>query len=344
MNSNYKYNKILRLTLSDIAQKANISKMTVSRALTGKGRIAKETSEKIQHIANEMGYEPNLVARSLSSKCSRVIGVIIPRTISIFLDNFNAQVLSGVMDVADRNGYRIMMLPVEPHQEKETQYLIHARSNLLDGMALLRSKIGDPNLPQLAESGFPYILINNKMVLDTYNFVDTENVMGAKTAVRYLYECGYRRIAFIMGPIDETNCLDRLQGYKEALSEFGLEYRDEWVENGGFDKQIAYECTGKLLKSKKIPEAIFCSDDEMAVGAMERLKKEGFSIPGDMALIGFDDQEFSKYLRPALTTIRQPMHEIGEIAVELLIKLIEGIVNPPVHEILGVELVVRESC
>ncbi len=333
-----------RITMHDIAVQANVSTMTVSRALSGKGRISQKTAERIKKIARDLGYEPNLIAQALSSKRSYNIGVIIPRQIPVFLDNFNAQVLTGILNITDLYGYRITFVQVDPEQKDENRYLKHAANNMLDGLILLRSKIGDPNIPRLAEKNFPYIMVNHKMNPDLYNFVDTENVTGAKLAVEYLYNRGYRRIACVVGAMDETNSLDRMNGYREAVRDLNLPYDDSLIVYGEFSDKIAYENIGKLLKEKIKPDAIFCSDDVMAAGVINRIKSEGLSIPEDIAVIGYDDQQFTEYLKPRLTTIQQPMEAIGESAAELIIRLIEKSINPPVHKILNVRLIERESC
>jgi len=333
-----------KVTMNDIAKRANVSVMTVSRALSGTGRISKKTAERIKSIANEIGYEPNLIARSLSSKRSNNIGVIIPRRIPVFLDNFNAQVLTGTLEIADLHGYRVTFIQVDPEQKDEYRYLKYAATNMFDGVILLRSKIGDPNIPKLAEMNYPYIMVNHKMNPDIYNFVDTENVSGAKLAVKHLYDKGYRRIACVAGAMDETNSIDRLNGYREMVRELGLPYDDSLMVYGEFSNDIAYRNIGKLLKEKIRPDAIFCSDDVMAAGVMNRIKAEGFSVPDDIGVIGYDDQQFTEYLKPRLTTIRQPMKEIGVLAAEILIKLIQNSIKPPVNKIMEVDLVERESC
>ena len=154
----------MKTTISDIARKANVSKMTVSRVLSGKGHVAPETYKRIKKIIDEEGYQPNWIARSLASRRSMILGVIIPKIEHMFLDNYIAQILSGVTDVALRNNYRIMLCPIEPKFNQDSEYLNVARSKLLDGMILLKTKIEDPNIAVLAKSGFPFVLINQTKI------------------------------------------------------------------------------------------------------------------------------------------------------------------------------------
>ena len=333
----------MKITIADIAEKAKVSKMTVSRVLSGKGPVSKKTANRIKKIIDEMGYQPNLIARSLSSKQTMIIGVIIPKIQKMFFDNYIAQILSGITDVALQNNYRIMLCPIEPNPDQSMEYINLAKSKLFDGMILVKAKIDDPNINALADSDFPFVLVNYKKFSKKINFVDSHNVDGATMAVKYLYDSGHRDIAFVAGSTDETNGRDRLKGYLAAMKNLGLEYKDEWIIYGDFDKEKAFQESGKLLQSGKRPTAIFCSDDSMAMGVIERIKKEGLSVPRDIAVIGFDDIEISEYFRPALTTIRQPIYELGKTASQALLNLINGTQKTPFHKLLDVKLIKRES-
>ena len=333
----------MKVTIDDIAKKANVSKMTVSRVLSGKGPVAKKTSARIKQIIDELDYQPNLIARSLSSKKSMILGVIIPKIEHMFLDNYIAQILSGVTDIAIQNNYRIMLCPVEIKEDRNTDYLNLARSKLFDGMILLKTKDNDPNIPVLADAGFPFVLVNYKRYSKNINFVDSQNYKGAKIAVEYLHESGHRDIAFVAGTMDETNAKDRLKGYQDAMTDLGLSYDDDRIVYGDFNKKTAYQEAVKFFKRRKKPTAVFCSDDYMAIGVMERIKEEGLSIPDDVAVVGFDDIELAAYVKPALTTIRQPIYKLGKTAAEVLLKLINGDQKKAIHKLLNVELVKRAS-
>jgi len=334
----------MKITLADIAQKANVSKMTVSRVLSGKGQVAKETYDRVMKIVEEFGYQPNWLARGLASKRSMIIGVIIPKIEHMFLDNYITQVLTGVVDIAVENNYRIMLCPVETKPHGNSEYLNVARTKLLDGMILLKTKVNDPNIETLANAGFPFVLVNHKKYSKKYNFVDSKNIQGAKLAMEYLYQHGHRKIAFVSGSLDETNGKDRLKGYIESLERFGLLFKEEWVVYGDFNKNKAYRFSEKLfLDKKKMPTAIFCADDYMAIGVMQRIKEIGLRVPEDIAVIGFDDIELAAYVKPALTTIRQPIYELGKTSTQILLNLINDKQKTPVHRLLDVELIKRES-
>ncbi|MBA7701110.1 Catabolite control protein A [subsurface metagenome] len=332
-----------KVTIADIARLANVSHMTVSRVLNEKGLVAKETAERVRKIINEVGYQPNLIARSLTSKQSMLIGVSIPRTESI-LDEYIAQVLSGVLTIIKDNNYRVMLFLVDLDREQDTLYVDIIRRNMIDGLLLFKTKVDDPKLTVLAKSGCSFVLINHKIIDEEYNFIDTRNEQGAQIAVEYLYELGHRNIAFIAGSLNETNARDRLEGFRKAMKDFGLPCRDNCIVYGDFNRDKAYNEVGKLLALEDRPSAIFSSDDYMAIAAMQRIKDAGLSVPKDIAVIGFDNIELSDHVQPALTTIQQPLQELGTKSMELLLDLINGRQKTPVNQFLDVKLIKRQSC
>nr|MBC8490938.1 LacI family DNA-binding transcriptional regulator [Candidatus Neomarinimicrobiota bacterium] len=314
-------NKINKITLNDIADKTGVSAMTVSRVVSGKGIVAESTRNKILNAVEQMDYIPNLIARILSSQRTMTIGVIIPKTKQVFLDNYIAQILSGVMTVVKQQDYRLMIYPVEEHEKSSNLYLDIARSKLLDGLIMLKPKINDLNLESLIDSGFPAVLINHRTADQRVNFIDTRNVEGAEIAVNYLFEKGCRHIAFISGSKEESNGIDRLKGYEEAMSRLGLTLNPNWVIDANFDAGRAYQAVDNLLNGQTIPDAIFCADDYMAIAVMERIIERELSVPDDIAVIGFNNIDIAKFTRPALTTIKQPLMMIGKLAAENLIDL-----------------------
>lgn len=333
----------MKILLADIAKKANVSKMTVSRVLSGKGYVAPKTSERVKKIIAELNYHPNLIARSLSSKQTNIIGVIIPKIEQMFLDNYIAQILSGITDVALQNNYRIMLCPIEPKQNQDSEYINLARSKLFDGLILVKTRLDDPNIEILADTNFPFILVNHKKYSKNINFVDSRNIEGTKMAIQYLYNLGHRNIACVAGSMYETNGRDRLKGYKDAMKNYGLEIRDNWIIFGDFNREKTSQESRKLLTTTEKPTAIFCSDDYMAIEIIECIKKKGLSVPKDIAVIGFDDIELAAYVKPALTTIRQPIYELGKTSSQVLLNIIDGKQKTPFHKLLDVKLIKRES-
>ncbi|RKY76658.1 hypothetical protein DRQ07_09960 [candidate division KSB1 bacterium] len=333
----------MRITIADIAKKANVSKMTVSRVINGRGYVAPKTAEKIKKIIDELGYQPNLIARSLVSKSTKIIGVIIPKVEHLFLDNYIAQILSGITDEALKKDYRIILIPVEYSDKSEDKYIKIVKNRLLDGMILLKTIIDDPGIAPLSETQFPFVLVNHKRYSKKINFVDSKNIRGAELAVEHLYSKGYRKIACIAGSLHETNGKDRLRGYLKKLEDLGLEKRDEWIVFGEFRKSVAYHECEKLFKAKILPDAVFCADDYSAIALIEKIKERKLRVPEDIGVVGFDDIELAEYVKPSLTTIRQPLIELGISAAKILFDLIEETRKPPIHKLLNVELIQRES-
>jgi len=331
------------VTLDDISKKAEVSKMTVSRVLTGKGQVAPKTKEKINKIIKELGYQPNLLARSLSSKKTSIIGVVLSKREHMFMFDYTTKVLSGIMDVAIDNDYQLMLCPISTDKDTKGEYERLVRSKMLDGVVLLKRKESDPYISELIDLNFPFVMLNYKKFSDTISFVDSENFHGAQIAVEHLYSKGHRKIAFVRGRIGETNSNDRFLGYQGALSDLGLDFKEDWVINGEFDQEVAYRECDKLLDLEDVPTAIFCADDNMALGVMKRLNEMNVRIPEDMAIVGFDDIQFGSISSPTLTTIRQPIYEIGRRGMEVLMSLINDEDTSAVHELLPVELIKRES-
>ena len=333
----------MNVTIDDIAKKAKVSVMTVSRVLNESGPVAKDTAEKIKKIVKELNYHPNLIARSLSSRKTMTIGVLIPKTEKLFLDNYIAQILSGVTDIAQENNYRITIIPVNHSGEEKLDYSSYIRNKLFDGLILLKAKLNDPNLSKLVDSGFPYIMVNYRKQGANYNYVDSENIKGAEIAVEHLYSKGHRKIAFVAGSMDEVNARDRLKGYKNVLKKYRLPFKDEYVIYGDFNRETAHKESKKLLDLKNRPTAIFSSDDYMALGVIEQIKNYKLSVPKDIAIVGFDNIEIGEFSKPALTTIKQPMYEIGKKSSEALLSLIKKTKKSPLRIMLKTELIVRES-
>ncbi len=332
-----------KVTIADIARRAGVSAMTVSRYLSGKGPVAKATAEKLKAIIAELDYQPNYLARSLSSKKSLIIGVTIPRAEHVLMDNYIAQVISGITDVAQVHDYRIILLPFDNENPQPMEFVNFYRSKLVDGLILLKTFHKDPRIAALASKKIPFVLVNHKYYADAVNFVDVQNQQGVQQAVELLYEKGHRQIAFICGDLRETNARDRLNGFLKSMKKMNIPVRQEWIVEGQFDQKVAYEKSAILFKNEKRPTAVIASDDYMAIGVMQRARENGLKIPQDLSIIGFDDIELSRYIKPSLTTVRQPLLKLGQSAANILLKLINGQIKPPVRRLVKVQLVERET-
>ncbi len=330
-----------KITLKDIAEIAGVTSMTVSRVVSGKGYVKESTRERILRIVKMLDYTPNLLARSLSSMRSRTIGIIIPKTEQIFLDNYLSQILAGVMAELKEKDYRLMIYPVDDEDIAQNGYLGIANSKLVDGIIMLKPRIDDPHLQNLAESGFPYILINHRPENGQYNFIDTDMRAANINVVRYLYEKGCRRIAFVAGSQLEQNGIDQLQGYRDGLQQTGLPFDERLLIYSGAGRANADIDLWTGGSSR--PDAIICTNDYTAIAVIDKLKTRNISVPDEIAVIGFNDIELAKFSSPTLTTVKLPMLRIGKNAAEQLIALIEGEVAEPIKISLELQLIIRES-
>ncbi|HHE54885.1 MAG TPA: LacI family transcriptional regulator [Caldithrix abyssi] len=335
--------KLSKTTIADIAREAGVSAMTVSRYLSGKGPVAKDTARRIQEIIDRSGYQPNYLARSLSSKKSMVIGVTIPRIEHALMDNYLAQVLSGITDAVLLHDYRVMLFPFNPNEGEANEFVNLFRSKIIDGLVLLKTLHGDERIRLLAKNQLPFVLVNHKYYAPHVHFIDVNNEQGMRLVVEYLVKKGHRKIAFVSGDLRETNARDRLNGFVKAMGQNGLEVRDDWIVYGQFNQQIAYERSACLFSDTERPHAVVCSDDYMAIGVIRRIKEIGLRVPEDVVVTGFDDIEIAAYTRPALTTVRQPIEKIGHLAGKILLNLLRDGIKNPVRRLLKVELIVRES-
>jgi len=324
-----------------VADIAGVSSATVSRALNRPEMVAEPTRRKVVAAAEALGYAGNYLARNLRvQKTSNVI-VIVPNIANPFF----SEVIRGIERVAQAHGYCVLLGDIQDNPTRE-----HAYENLLatkraDGLITLC-----PTIPKI-NGGTNGIDLLEEPVVNAcecaegtpMRTVQLDNVGAARKATEYLISLGHRRIGFVTGPDSSPLTKSRLAGYRMALAAAGLSNSERLVARGDFSIQSGIIAAQQLLSLEQPPTAIFCSNDEMALGAMSALKQLGKKVPDDMSLVGFDNIVYAQYFDPPLTTIAQPMQEIGKRAMTMLVEILAG--NPPVNKdvILPFELVVRSS-
>lgn len=331
-------------TIKDIAKKANVSTTTVSRVLNNYSDVSDETREKINKIIEEYNYKPNSIARSLSTSKSNTIGIF-------FTDHFNSglhhpffrEVIYGMEKALGKMGYDILYF-TNRHWGENFSYVEKCRDRNVDGVTLMGVPKDDPNIKKLLKTDIPSVFVDVDIKGDNASYVISDNISGAKKAINYLYDIGHRKIGMIMGIKESKTSKERLLGYKKALERLDLPYNQDWIFNGKYSEEGGYEAAKKMLMLKNPPTAIFSQSDGMAIGAMKAIEEEGLKVPEDFSIIGFDDVEASRYVKPALTTIAQNKEKMGSSASELLIKMIEEDNKNIKPIILPVELIKRESC
>lgn len=330
------------LTLEEVAKRAGVSRSTVSRVINHQPSVSEEVRQRVWEVIRQTDYHPNLAARSLASQRSNVIGLVIPMGVSrLFVDPFFPILIQGVTSTCNAKDYSVMLWLAEP--EYERRMISQIFSNGLIGGVIIASMLMDDSLVSaLSASTLPFTLVGRHPTLDFVSYVDADNHSGAREAVARLLRTGRKRVATITGPQNMIAGYDRLQGYLAALRERGIPFAPELVAYSDFSEMGGYEATKKLILAH--PDGIFAASDSMAVGALRALREARLRVPHDVALIGFDDIPFAAHMEPPLTTIRQPIFQIGAVAAENLIQHIEDGSSQPSRLILPTELVIRSSC
>ena len=330
----------MTVTLAEIAKIANVSVSTVSRALSNKDYPLKEENrQRIRKLAEELGYKPNLVARSLQSNRTHLVGVIVDRMQSPFA----AATVQGIQDGLRHAGYSISIAYSNRDQQLAIEAIHAFYSRQVDGLVILNSWLHTFNDPILALQDRPFVFINRVFGNCRQNCVGPGDRYGAQLATRHLAELGHQRIAYINGMEDWIEAQNRLAGYRDVLTQCGLPVDEDLIRQGDWGVESGYRATQELLALKERPTAIFASNDIMALGAIYAIQDAGLKVPGDIALVGYDDRDFAAWIRPALTTVRMPSYEMGMAAARLLLQQFAGEELEDATEVPG-ELIVRESC
>lgn len=332
-----------KLTIRQIAKLAGVSRSTVSRVLNDHPSVSPEKREQVLHVINETNFHPDPVARSLSSRRSHIIGLVIPLAIrSLFEDPFFPRLIQGVSQGCNAHDYTLSLFLFHSQEEEEKLYRRISCKQWLDGVIVTATRAGTPLIPRLLESQVPFV-IQGRHEDSKVNYVDVDNMTGATAAVTHLLRLGYQRIGTIAGPADNTAAQDRKRGYLAALRDRGRLIDDTLIVNGDFTQSGGYEAMQRLLLHK--PDAVFVASDAMATGALRAIRTAGLAVPDDIALVGFDDLPQSTMIDPPLTTVRQPIQRVGTLAVKTLIDILQnGPDLPPRRLILPTELVIRDSC
>jgi len=357
-----------KLTISDIARLAGVSKATVSRVINQKANVDPVTRERVLRIINEKGFVPSITASGLAGGRSRLIGVLSPP----FTWPFVPEIMRGVAELMEHTSYEIVLYSINPtrgHSDVLDRIIgMRLTSGLL---AILPRKLGK-HLSDLRDHGLPIVVIDDQGPPVDLPWVGINNRESAYEATRHLIELGHRRIAHIQGPVDFRCTAERLEGYTQALLETAITPDPGLIFQGDFTTEGGRACAEQIfsLDASERPSAIFSANDHMAYGILVVAEEYGIRVPEDVAIVGFDDMLLSSYMRPALTTIRQPFYDMGKVAIELLMSfvdpqfsfpddqtykraeaalIVQQLLNnregkEPLHCHLPTRLVVRESC
>lgn len=331
------------LTLEDIAQRAGVSRSTVSRVLNDQPNVRDQVRERVWRVIEQTGYRPNSAARTLASQRSHVIGLVLPLTVSsFFTDPYFPFLTQGIAQACNQYDQTLSLFIVATAEDEKKLYPRIAQRGLLDGVVLQAGAHGDLLSERLTQSSLPIAMIGRPLDPEATSFINVDNVASAVEAVNHLVSLGHQRIATITGPQNTTAGIDRLVGYRRSLKQAGLPDDETLIAYGDFSDDGGYAAMQQLLPAK--PDALFAASDRTAIGAIRAIRAAGLRVPADIAVVGFDDLPLAVQADVPLTTIRQPVEEVGRKAVEMLIDIIEHGNHPPRRILLDTELVIRDSC
>jgi LacI family transcriptional regulator len=327
------------MNIKDVAKIAGVSISTVSLVLNNKLGVSEGTRIRVLAVMEKLNYVPNNIARSLVTKRTASIGLIVPD----ISDVFYAQLGRAVQDAVAKKGYSMILCNSENSPEKEATYLNFLKEKKVDGIIMVPG--GSINSTEIEQIDTPIVFVDRYTKGVDISYVGVDNEKGGYEATKHLIKLGHERVGCICGPNGASSSEERIAGYKKALAESGLRYDEvllrgsNWTVGGGF------YATKELLSLKASPTAIFTTSDICAIGVFDALGKEGLKVPEDIAVVGFDDIKFAPYMRVPLTTVRQPVKEMGEISAKLLLEELSSKKKSSSRKvILNTKLIVRESC
>lgn len=331
-------------SIKDVAKLAGVSIATVSRCVNDPERVRPGTRERVQKAIRETGYSPNTLAQSFRRGKTQVIMVVLPSV----GDPFFTDVMRGIRAVASENGYSLLINETQFNTMTADEIGSMVVSRQADGIVLLASlsPFGTRVLSATSHRALPMVIGCETITdeLASYPGIHIDNIAAARQATNYLLELGHERIAFIFGEHKTLLTRDRENGYREAMTHSNKVIDSGWVVEGKLTIQGAIAATDKLLKHPKCPTAIFCANDEMAMGCLHAVKSAGLRVPEDISVIGFDDNRYAKITDPPLTTVAQPARQIGERVMQRLLREIEnGRSKDAEPEIVPHELIIRAS-
>lgn len=331
------------VTIYDVAKESGFSITTVSRALNNYPDVSKKTKKLILETADKMGYFPNSIARSLTMKKSFTLGVIFVEDLGIGMNHpFFSVVIEGFKRRAEKFGFDLVFINRFIGKE-EKSYIDHAYYRGVDGIVVVCSDYGTPEVVKLIESPLPSVVLD--IYSDQTNVIYSNNAYGCELVIDHLYSLGHRKIAYIATEEGSFASKERLKGYKFAIDKNGLPINDAYIVSGGhFSYEAGYHAMNELIALDDPPTAVFASSDTLAIGAIKAMKNAKIKVPDDISIVGFDDIELADHITPGLTTIRQNMELMGRRAADLLINQINGNTDGEYSTIvLPVELIVRDS-
>ncbi len=324
-----------RVTIKDVARASGVSVPTVSKVVNGRDGVASATSQRVLAIIDELGYETSLVASSLRRSRTNVIGILVTE-----FEPFSAELLQGISSAATGTGYELLayagLVGAETQPGWERRSLSRLGGTLIDGAIVVTPTT------LMSKLSIPVISIDPHTGPEGHAAIDSDNVGGARAATEHLIGLGHRRIAHVRGRTGLASAELRERGYRQALDEAGIPFDPALVQVGGYQTALTTDAAFRLLTTRDRPTAVFAANDSSAIGVLEVAHRLGLRVPDDLSVVGFDDIPQAANAKPPLTTVAQPLHDLGARALELLLQLLDGKAIPQ-HVQLPATLVVRAS-
>jgi LacI family transcriptional regulator len=332
----------LPVNLEEIARLSGVSRSTVSRVINNHPRVNPKTRERVVDVIQRLDYHPSAAARRLAGGHTNILGLVIPMGVPrLFTDPFFPLLIQGVSQACSAHDHSVMLWVAEPEYERRTIHQV-LQNKMIDGVIIASAILDDPLLEAVVEGELPFVLVGRHPNAPQVNYVDVDNLNSSREIVTYLLRLGYQRIGTISGPQNMIAGLDRLEGYKTALRQWGVPVNPDLVIEGDFTEEGGYKAMQRLIPRQ--PQAIFAASDAMAIGALHALREVSLQVPEDVAVASFDDLPSATHSEPPLTTVRQPILRMGAVAAETLMDIIAHPDMPPRCIILPTELIIRASC
>jgi LacI family transcriptional regulator len=328
--------KEVKATIYDVARRAQVSIATVSRVVSGRARVTEETRARVLEAVKELNYHPNPVAQGLALQSTRTLALIIDRFDSIY----PAKIVAGAETEARAHDYHLLVQQVADLDGDRLRRI----SGRIDGIIISGGASADELLRAAVEQDIPTVRLGNLIPELRADAVVADNYGGAYSAMEHLIEHGYRRIAHIAGPESSPHGKVRARAYLAALQDHAIPQRDEYLAHGDYTHESGFQAMASLLELPEPPDAVFCADDELAMGAILAAHELGYDVPNDVAIVGFDGLETGAYVTPPLTSVYQPIEQLGRVAVATLLWRIAHPEEEPRETVLPTELVIRRSC
>lgn len=333
------------VTLKDLAARLGLSITTISRALAGYSDVAEGTRQRVQQAAKEMGYVPDFTARRLQKGRTDTIGFVIPTSGPRFSDPYFSELLAGIGNAAARHSFDLLVSTCAPDTpEEDAAYRHKAEGHLVDGLLVVRTRVKDRRIEYLSRIGFPFVVFGRSDLDVDFPYVDEDGFRGLELVTQHLIDLGHRRIACIAPPQELMFSVYRCAGLEATLEHNGLSIEPAYFAQSDLTQRGGFRAMNELLDLSPPPTAVIACNDLMALGAVSAAQKRGLIVGRDVAITGFDDIPLAEHSHPPLTTVRQPIYDIGRQICEMLIRVIQGEETNERHVLLQPELVIRESC